>query len=465
MDSYINLRLTLNKLDKGRYRARLEHEAKASPQPVEFNFAPQEKISDGKTFQDYFDDINDLKAKIVSDDLRIVGGALYQRVFKGELNGTFQAWLEEMRDNNRKCRLRLDIDAPELVDIPWELLYSDAGNWFLARREISIVRYMYSASRNEVVLSPALKVLIVSAAPEDMHFEEQKYIEPLKSFFESYNIIPKLLTGSEANYHNLREELNKPYDVFHFMGHGVYRGNIGKIFLVGADGRSEELESGDLGTFLGKSKVKLAFLCSCQTSRITPPTPVEPDHIKSPFRGVAQNLVGAGVPAVVAMQYNFPETEDNKTFVNTFYKKLLESNSIDEAMQEARLAIRGSKVAWCIPTLYSQFNVGKLVEPIAPPTPSPLRTISSDEKSEVQKIISKSTKLDARERRRNFLQECGLRELLGELNLEGNTADFASSILNNLTEEQLRLFLSHLLNVDPFLSSQEKELIRLLLHD
>ncbi len=76
MDSYINLRLTLNKLDEGRYRARLEHEAKASPQSVEFDFTPQEHISDGKTFQDYFDKINDLKAK--SGDLRIVGGALYQ---------------------------------------------------------------------------------------------------------------------------------------------------------------------------------------------------------------------------------------------------------------------------------------------------------------------------------------------------------------------------------------------------
>ena len=89
--------------------------------------------------------------------------------------------------------------------------------------------------------------------------------------------------------------------------------------------------------------------------------------------------------------------------------------------------------------------------------------LSSDEKSEVQKIISKSTKLDAQERRRNFLQDCGLRELVGELNLEGNTTDFASSILNNLTKEQLRIFLIHLLNVDPFLSSEEKNLLNEIL--
>ncbi len=94
---------------------------------------------------------------------------------------------------------------------------------------------------------------------------------------------------SGVSYSSLRQKLNhNKYDLFYFVGHGIYENGIGKIILINSDGKQDKVESGDLGTFLSRGGVQLAFFHSCQTAQINRVGVA--NQIVNPFLGVAQNL-------------------------------------------------------------------------------------------------------------------------------------------------------------------------------
>ena len=344
---FINLRLILEKVGDSRYRAKLEHESKPNPRPVEFNFSPKDQISGDKSFHHYFNErIGELRAR--EEELEIVGKALYNLVFREDLGPTFQAWYKDLTQGER-FRLRLDIQAPELISVPWELLRDDQQ--FLARREVSIVRFIGNARKDDVNLDSRMKVLIVSASPQNDSFNEDKYVLPVKALFNEYGIKPDLLKGKDATREGLLNKLENKYDLFHFVGHGSFEKDKGKVWVINQQGNPDSIRGNDLSDWLWDSGVKFAFFCSCRTGITSQ---------ENTFNGVACSLVGRGIPAVVAMQYNIPQKEA-KTFVESFYSKLLRSESIDEAMRLARKSLPYDEVSWCIPVLYSQFDVGSLV--------------------------------------------------------------------------------------------------------
>ena len=364
---FINLRLILEKVKDSRYQAKLEHESKPNPQPVEFDFALKDQISGEKSFLYYFNDrIATLKAK--EEELEIVGKALYDLVFKEDLGATFQAWYRDLT-RNEIFRLRLDIQAPELISVPWELLRDHQD--FLARRGVSIVRFMGNARKDDVELDSGMKMLIVSASPKNNSFDEKSYIQPVQSLFEKEGIKPDILMGAEATRQNLLNKLDdNKYDLFHFVGHGAFEKGKGKVLLVDQQRNSESIRGNELSDWLWRSGVKFAFFCSCQTG-ITSEV--------NTFNGVAHSMVGSGIPAVVAMQYNFPQ-EEARTMVESFYNKLLKSENIDEAMRFARRILGYEELSWCIPVLYSQFDIGRLVK--------------SEFKRDIQKDKEQSTGLE-----------------------------------------------------------------------
>ncbi|MEH1847858.1 MAG: CHAT domain-containing protein [Nostoc sp.] len=352
---FINLWLILTKHGESSYQAQLKHQSRPDPQPVTFNFALTDKISGNNDFSYYFKRLGELKAR--EEDLDIVGKALYNLVFREDLGSKFEAWYQALTQGER-FRLRLDIQAPELISVPWELLRDDKQ--FLVRRGVSIARFIGNASKEDVNLDfKKMKVLIVSASPNNNSFDENEYIEPVKTLFEKYGIQLDILTGENATRQGLYEILGEnKYDLFHFVGHGTFAKDNGKVIVINQQGNSASIRGNDLSDWLCKSGVKFAFFCSCQTGITSQ---------ENTFNGVAYSLVGTGIPTVVAMQYNFPQ-EEAKTFVKSFYNKLLRSESIDQSMEFARNALPYEEVSWCIPVLYSQsqFNItGLVTQPIS----------------------------------------------------------------------------------------------------
>ena len=384
---FFNLRLILEKVGESSYKAKLEHESKPNPSPVAFNFSPKDRINGDKSFHHYFNErIGELKAR--EEELEIVGKALYNLVFREDLGAKFQAWYQDLTQGER-FRLRLDIQAPELISIPWELLRDDQQ--FLARRGVSIVRFIGNARKDDVNLDSGMKVLIVSASPQNDSFNEDEYVQPVKALFKKHRINPDFLTGKDATREGLHKILENKYDLFHFVGHGSFEKDKGKVWLVDQQGNPDSIRGNDLSDWLWDSGVKFAFFCSCQTGTTSQ---------ENTFNGVAYSLVGRGIPAVVAMQYNFPQ-EEARTFVESFYNKLLRSESIDEAMRFARNSLPNDEVAWCIPVLYSQFDMGRLV---TQDSVFKKHELTFEEQNQLVKVLLKCSTMSDRNRRYNLVK-------------------------------------------------------------
>ena len=347
MTTYTNLKLTLE-FEGDDYRATLEHQTKPGPDSARFCLDLDSKGADGSSLRDCLQRIRELKAG--RDDLEKFGQALYEAVFCGAIGERFQTWYDDLPDETR-FRLRLDIRAPKLQPLPWELLRD--RKQFLARRGVSIVRFNQLAAKTDVEIRDP-RVLVISSAPRGARFEfnEDDYISPIDAVWKEAGVTPKIVRSPDCTYAKLQMLLStQSFDLVHFVGHGMYKGDKGFVYLLDADQNPVQIPGDDLADLLKAAHVKFTFLCSCRTAQTSG---------ENEFRGVAQSIIGAGLPAVVAMQFDFSQ-KDAKPFVEGFYKWLLRSSSIDEAVHYARQAVASEQVAWCVPALYSQFEIGRLI--------------------------------------------------------------------------------------------------------
>ncbi len=158
----------------------------------------------------------------------------------------------------------------------------------------------------------------------------------------------------EATIRNINQKLReKPYNVFHFIGHGVFENNIGSIALVDTDGQYKLLDDRDFSNFfLGNRSLGLVLLNSCQGAAVSS---------QQVFAGIAPNLLRRGIPAVVAMQYSILDTTA-KLFADEFYRTLALGWPVDAAIQTTRNAISMEvgldKPDFATPVLYMRAKDG-----------------------------------------------------------------------------------------------------------
>jgi hypothetical protein len=99
-------------------------------------------------------------------------------------------------------------------------------------------------------------------------------------------------------------------------------------------------------------RLRLVFLASCQTATRSP---------ADAFRGLAPQIVAAGVPAVVAMQDLVP-IDTARQFSTTFYKELMDHGTVDLASNEARSAVLTAGLPGAaIPVLFSRLRSSQLL--------------------------------------------------------------------------------------------------------
>ena len=87
-------------------------------------------------------------------------------------------------------------------------------------------------------------------------------------------------------------------------------------------------------TVKSDERLRLVFLESCETAT---------RDANDAYRGLAPQLVKAGVAAVVAMQ-DLVEVKTARPFASTFYRQLLRHGQVDLACNEARDAVRTQKL-------------------------------------------------------------------------------------------------------------------------
>jgi len=267
------------------------------------------------------------------------------------------------------CGLRLKLRLPAaLGQVPWEFLYSRSEGDFLGLSIYrSIVRYLelpHMPVQSLCVPAP-LRILAVIANPKsqrldplDVAREKRVLQEALAALVQRGLVALDFLEGP-ATFRQLTRRLRKEnYHVLHFMGHGGYDEETQEGVLVMENEQGGEAWAGseNLSRLLRDVPcTRLVFLNACQGAVTS-----EAD----PFSSVAGALVRAGVPAVVAMQF---EITDAAAIIlaQEFYESLADNLPVDAALAWARAQIvfeDPDSLEWATPVLFMRVADGRLFD-------------------------------------------------------------------------------------------------------
>ena len=279
------------------------------------------------------------------------------------------AWAETRgAAENRRVRLRIDPEAPELHVLPWELMIDDGapppGSPLAATPSTPFSRYLPVAMPwSGTVDERPVRVLVVISNPSDL--KERYHAEPVNVDAERAALeeclaelsglvqVDFLTTG--ATLEALEAKLLEKYHVLHFVGHGKYNKvtRQGALLLEDAAGRTrlvpDDLISGMLARL--PERPRLVFLTACETAV---------RESGNAFLGMAPRLVQAGVPAVLAMQ-DLLSMDTGKLLSQAFYRRLSEHGQVDRALNEARgQLVTAERVDAHVPVLMMRLKSGAL---------------------------------------------------------------------------------------------------------
>ncbi|MGD8854700.1 MAG: CHAT domain-containing protein [Chloroflexota bacterium] len=334
-------------------------------------------------------------------DQRQYGQLLFEALLAGGPIGRAYDLAKGMAASNSQGRLRvrlwLDGRAGELHAVRWErLLHYHGGGpipvsitW-----DTPLSRYTgLGIAEPQPVGSRPLKMLLAIANPSNLKSDYD--LAEVKADVEVANLRPALdalqankqlevtiLPGQgglepafkdelkAAGYHveermtsleNIQRRL-PDYDIFHFIGHGAFRGRRGDVparaslFLEKRDGTSDRVNDEEIVDRLRAAgrMSHLFFLAACESAK---------GSIGQAFVGLAPRLVEAGVPAVVAMQDKISILSAQK-LTRHFYEQLLKHGIVDQALNEARSTLYDQDdVNWSMPALFMRLRTGQLFEP------------------------------------------------------------------------------------------------------
>ncbi|HSC73897.1 MAG TPA: PQQ-binding-like beta-propeller repeat protein [Gaiellaceae bacterium] len=300
------------------------------------------------------------------------GRQLTEALLTGKVRTLFDLSRREAYEKDVGLRLKLRVQAPDLSVIPWEFLYDEQEDEYLAlARSTPVVRYLeLPQPLKPLTVTPPLKILGMIASPRDQDpldtGRERKRLEDAVASLEKDGRVELTWIEGETWRDLQRAMRNGEWNVFHFIGHGAYdeAKDEGLIALADDGGRTQLLSAGQLGRLLDDhGPLRLAVLNSCEGAR---------GGTKEVLSSTAAVLMRRGVPAVVAMQYEITDRAAIE-FTRAFYEAIADGQPVDGAVSEARIAVSlalESTLEWGVPVLYMHAPDGCIfsVEPGSIPT-------------------------------------------------------------------------------------------------
>ncbi|GAA4744742.1 CHAT domain-containing protein [Actinomycetospora chibensis] len=296
----------------------------------------------------------------VGERLRSLGRAIFDLLFDEALRGCLNKALNAAQARSQGLRLRFDL-PPELADLPLEALRSspDRAEQTLAlNASLSVARSVAgetSGQRLPTADEPPdfIHLLVAVASPAE------RSLTPLDASREMealHAALPDLAVRIDVMEHTTRRALaswlsshsDRPTAVL-LIAHGRYDEERaeGLVLLEAEDGTTDEV-SGHLlsGILIRAQRLRLVVLNLCFGAR---------SSAAEPFSGLAQSLIGRGLPAVVGMN-GLVTDRAAATFGPRLLEGLCINRTIDEAMTAARQHIvdmpRHTRVEWVTPTLF-----------------------------------------------------------------------------------------------------------------
>jgi hypothetical protein len=327
-------------------------------------------------------DIGDVKV-----DPRLSAEQFGDRLAKALLEGPARDLYVNARNTavaqGRGVRLWLSLkDAPGLMSVPWEFLYLQP-TFLASQRKTPIVRFLQTdAPVQPRHIEKSVEMLGVIASPIDLPplnvEEERKRVDDaLAKVRETRDVNVTWLDPATPSA-LLQALQTGDYHILHFVGHSGFTGDEeaavqavtddgisevdpgGVIYLEDENRGKVALSDSQLVTLLGDQNLRLVVLNSCEGAR---------SSALDPFAGIAPAIVGLGVPAVLAMQFEISDNAAIK-FADEFYQSLIaREEPIDVAVADARKAVFTlvNQTEWATPVLFLRNADGRIFDFEPPP--------------------------------------------------------------------------------------------------
>lgn len=295
------------------------------------------------------------------DDLHVLGVMLWQALFVSpEVERRYVACQAEA-GTQKGIRLKLNIESPDLTNLPWEYLYDPESQTFPALSpRTPITRYTNPRQQEPPPLAfePPLRILLVSAMPSsqpqlDVEFEREQIVQAMERLQRAGKVQIEVL--EHATVRSLQTMLRRPFHVLHYIGHGTYDEQTGNGMLALEDERGNQhaVSASQLQYLLRDTTVRLAVFNACMTAR------------GAAGRSIAGELMRAGLSAALAMQFAISEGSAT-VFAGEFYRTLADGWPVDAAVAEGRKAVMFatdlSAMDWGIPVLFMRTRDGILFQ-------------------------------------------------------------------------------------------------------
>jgi hypothetical protein len=344
--------------------------------------------------------------------LREFGSNVFGAVFRDarEVSTLFTASvaLVDPRESEG-MRLKLSVEPPDMAALPWEYVFGPSGRrdeYLCLRWKYQLVRFFGgSADVGPLAVKGPLRVLAMIANPgkewELLDIEAER-----RAIDDVFKNVPKtdvhfrwVEGGTPDDLFNAVHKDGGPWHIFHFIGHGgtdryidgdgVERAE-GFVVMQDGLGGAVKIPAAQLAGILEDKMVRLAVLNCCESA------------VGSESASVGAALVRSGVPQAIAMQ--FPIRNDVAArFSQTFYNKLIQGESAENALAVARKRISLDSLDWGIPVLLTRTGSGSLfkVGPAAPAADAPAPRRAADLEPGVG-IVGASRRRQAQEKLRRL---------------------------------------------------------------
>lgn len=257
-----------------------------------------------------------------------------------------------------RLRVRVDQTAPELTNMPWELLH-DGDDFLVTRTETPVSRLpagiRYSAKRP---LDRTLRMLVVVSSPIDLPGQmilntekEQEVILAALDKLQRRRLL-EIDFCEDATLATIQDYMaEQDYDILHFTGHGVFNEDKqrGELLLEDEHGNQHPVSNAEFAAVMrNHSSLRLVVLSAGQSARAAN---------NAAYTDMASQLVMQGTSAVLAMQYSVLD-EAATLFASRFYTGVANNKPLDIALTESRLALRlagsekgGERIDFATPVL------------------------------------------------------------------------------------------------------------------
>lgn len=261
-------------------------------------------------------------------------------------------------------QLSLCITDPGLKSIPWEfLIWPDLKVApHFARSICRLVTSTPSRPLQNLNLNGGIRIILVVSQPSD---------QPSVEWIETQNTMKTLIAATtpqldakamefmvcEASDSSRVREAVQAFDphIVHFIGHGAPNA---LIFAKHGSQKSHPLSAAQVHNVLSSKSTRLVVLSACDTANVGSDI--------APLIPIAERMVQAGVPAIVANQMPV-SLRSIHSFCGALYGELLKSGNIDRAVNAGRIAmgvafdnIGVAAVEWGVPVLYRRSGCGQL---------------------------------------------------------------------------------------------------------